>query len=182
MSDYPDAEDVEWMNAPLGPPGRDERIEELRALGPEHLAAKKEQLANLARGVERTEGGMHDCPVAGCGEPLHYMQGIAMCEADHRFTHYRAIGGLLPIGDDHHASGPMYVAQEQVVAMLDIQARLWNALVWYSNDKRKFWNRLLELMETLALASHKGPDGSGQPNQMDTEYQRLREALRQGTP
>ena len=47
MSDYPDAEDVEWMNAPLGPPSRDERVEELRALGPEHLAAKKEQLADL---------------------------------------------------------------------------------------------------------------------------------------
>jgi hypothetical protein len=181
VSDYPDAEDMEWMNAPLGPPARDERVEELRALGPEHLAAKKEQLANLALGEDRTEA-IRKCPVFGCGEQMHYMRGIAMCEADHRFAHYKAIGGLLPIGDDHHPSGPMYVAEEQVISMLDIQARLWNALVWYTNDKRKFWNRLLELMETLALASHKGPDGSDRPNQMDTEYGRLREALRRGTP
>ena len=116
------------------------------------------------------------CPVHGCGEKLHYTHGGAVCGADHRFNHYVACGGLLPIGADRRPSGPMYVPHGEVMRMLDTGARLWNALVWYSGDKRKFWGRLLGLMETLRDEAHSGPDGT-RTTQMDTEAERLRADL-----
>ena len=123
------------------------------------------------------------CPLVGCGKSLHYVDDKAVCDDDHRFAHYRAIGGLLPIGEDYRPTGaPMFVPHDDVMRVLDISARLWNALVWYSGDKRKFWNRLLELMGTLRDEAHTNEDERFRHTQMDIEYERLREALSRGTP
>lgn len=122
-----------------------------------------------------------ECPVYGCAQEMHYTPTrVAVCGAGHQFDHYVACGGLLPIGEGHSRATVMYVGADEVVRMLDFEARVHNALVWYSGDKRKFWGRLLEVMESIRDWAHVGSDGTEQTTQMDIEVERLREALASG--
>lgn len=48
---------------------------------------------------------------------------------------------------------------EAHIELLDVSARLWNALVWYGSESKKFRGRLFGLARTLAARAKDGkPD------------------------
>lgn len=119
------------------------------------------------------------CPRVDCDAKLIAHEGGVVCAKGHGFDVY-AHGALCEVLADYKRAEFLYVDADAFMTIADRGARLWNALVNFSNSYAgKFQGKLLDLAIELRDEAHEHAKAEGREDrttQMDYEVQHMKAA------